>query len=338
MKDIGIGVIGLGFMGESYARILESLRGVELMAVADVDKDKGEQVAAATSASFYEDYKDILRDEAVEGVVVALPDQLHLSATVDTLAADKHLLLEKPLATTASDVDRILDATRNSEKVKMVGQLLRYDPRYAQGYEAIQNGTVGELIHTSSWRRALYSSGRRINGRTSLLYYLGVHEFDLLNWYTGSQVETVYAKSRSLLHRDLGVDDTILVTLEFENGCIGQVELTWSLPDSEPAKLDAGIKVVGTKGSFSIDMRDQGLEVINDGRSTYPDTMAWPILHDKQVGDLKYEIEHWIYCISEGREPLTPLEAGAASTRVALAVEESLRTDSPCPAIEENRR
>src|SRR5688500_10599892 len=115
MSEVGFGVIGVGTWGELHARVYGSTPGARLAAVCDADLPRAEKVAAACGApKVYADYRELLKDPDVRAVSVVLPDFLHREAVVAAAEAGKHVLVEKPLATSVEDGRAMIDAARRA--------------------------------------------------------------------------------------------------------------------------------------------------------------------------------------------------------------------------------
>ena len=129
MLQIGVGVIGVGLMGSLFARLATQLPNTKLMGVADLDRNRAIQVGEALAVPAYTNYHDLLAMHQVDAVVVATPDSLHLEPALAVAQAGKHLLIEKPLATTREDGQQIINACKNAGVTLMVAHVLRFDPK-----------------------------------------------------------------------------------------------------------------------------------------------------------------------------------------------------------------
>ena len=136
----------------------------------------------------------------------------------------------------------------------------------------------------------------------------------------------MYAKSAKgwLINHGYDVEDAVLSVFTFDNGVIYSQENTWSLPEAYPAYIGAQFLIVGTKGSLEIDMRDSGFKIYTDTQTEYPDLYYWPYLGKERAGALKFELEDFISCIREDRNPRVSIEDGYRATQAAEAVLKSL--------------
>ncbi|QBD75825.1 Gfo/Idh/MocA family oxidoreductase [Ktedonosporobacter rubrisoli] len=326
MKQIGIGVIGLGEMGLSHANIYAQLPDVRLIGIYDINSALASTIAQRLGTQAFPSLEALLAAPEIEAVSICTPDNLHYESTVQALNAGKHILLEKPLTVDLTEGRELVRRAEQSPQVFMVGHVLRFDPRYYLTRQEVAEGNIGDLIHLYARRNNLLTNARRLRGRTSVAMFLGVHDIDVMLWLMESSVETVYASATSNLLKDLGVADTIMATLRFTSGAVGALEVSWVLPEQFVSGIDARLEVMGTQGAIYVDIHNQGLRVFKHGQLTYPDISYGTQLNGRFIGILKEELAEFILAIKEGRpSPVSAREAYRA-VEVAVAIEESART------------
>jgi len=325
MNSLRVGVIGLGFMGGQHARALLDLPGVELAAVADPDPRKQGTIKLPDSVHFHTSYESLLSE--VDAVVVATPEQTHLTIARDVIGAGKHLLLEKPAAGTAEDADSLLALATTATPVCLVGHLLRHDARIEQARTAVLAGNLGDVRYLKSWRRSPVATRTRVGGQTTLPFYLGVHDFDLAAWLTGQRVVRVHAEGAARIDGNPGYD-AILASLQLEGGGIAHVELSWISPMSLGDGVDAGIRIVGSEGVATISLGGDVL-IAEPNTLRRPDTALWPTVFGAPTGVLRRQAEHWVDCIRTGAPPRASMADGVRASQVAFAVDLSLKTGAP---------
>ncbi|MGE5553572.1 MAG: Gfo/Idh/MocA family protein [Betaproteobacteria bacterium] len=325
MDDLRVGILGLGFMGGMHAQLFSRMPGVRVVAVADALPERREALAAELGADAYESFEEILGREDIDAVSICLPDAAHRVPTVMAAERGKHILLEKPIATTLEDAAAIAEAVERSGVVAMLGFLLRYEPRYASVKAALEDGTIGDIVHLYTRRNSPRSHGPRRYGRAgNLTYHVVVHDLDLLHWYSRAPVERVYAERARRLLTDLGIDDSIFATLRFADGSIACLEYSWVLPETSPTAIDAKLEVVGTRSAAYVDLADQGLTLVGPGGTTFADVSHWPSILGSLGGALKAELEAFVRCARGAEQPRAGVAEGIAALRVATAIERSL--------------
>src|SRR5690242_12380102 len=194
MERLNIGVIGLGAIGQKHCSAIAVLERAKLCAVADINEKVLSSTAAQYSATPYADVKELLKHPGLDAVVVATPDDLHRDACVLAAQAGKHVLVEKPIATTEEDAQAIIDAAETAGVKLMVGFTLRFSLHYMQARKAASDGTLGDLVSIYARRENVISQPDRLKGRCGVLMFLGPHDFDALRWIVGSEPVSIYTQ------------------------------------------------------------------------------------------------------------------------------------------------
>lgn len=328
MSDkIGVGVIGVGRFGRLHAKVYSELESAQLVAVADIDEKRAQEVGTECGAQSYVDFRPLLARDDIDAVSICTSDNLHVAPAVAAAEAKKHILVEKPLASSVADCEKIIAATEKTGVKLMVGQILRFDPRYHAARQAIVEGQIGEIVHFYARRNNVITSAQRLASTTSVLFFLGIHDIDFMNWCAQSPIERVYAETtRKVLAT--GADST-LALLHFTNDIIASLEISWILPKSYSGSLDARFEAVGTMGALFIDGSSQSTTIYQTDGSTCPETYYAPLVYGKTVGILQQEIAHFVECIRDDKEPFISGEDGKAAVKVAAAIAESVQKGGP---------
>ena len=328
MDTIRIGVIGLGRFGEVHCQALATTPGVELFALCTRTesrlKELGERFAVDR---LYADYTTLLADPELDAVsVVTMWDQ-HSAPVIAALAAGKHVFVEKPLASTAEDCDAIVSAAARSSAILMVGHICRFNPRYAAAKREIAAGSIGKIVSLYARRNIPAAVSQTVLSKIGPIEGDGVHDTDLMLWFTGSPIETAYAQTLSV--RGLPNPDIGWTTYRFASGAIGVCENVWMLPERTPYRIDERMEIIGTKGAISIQETGPNLSVCDSDGWRAPDTTYWPLIGDGRGGALRDEFIYFANCIQEKRKPelITPDEA-AAALKACLAAEESAKRNT----------
>jgi myo-inositol 2-dehydrogenase/D-chiro-inositol 1-dehydrogenase len=323
---VGIGVVGLGFMGRRYTRFLSQIEGVRLAGVCDLDAVLAREVADESGATVYPDLESLVRAPDVAGIVVATPEDHHLEPCLAALEAGKPVLVEKPVAHTLDAAGAIAVAAARTGTPVLAGHLLRFEPRWAGAWRRIAAGEIGDVVSVSSRRIGNVGDQRVLRGRTSIPLYYGVHDLDVIHWFTGAPATTIFAQKRSGVLQAAGydVDDLYCAVLTFANGVLGAAEIGWHVPVSAPAARTAGVLVIGTEGVIAIDQLETGLTCwAGGGVDPGMETMFWPESYDVPGGALGLEIRHFADCVRGRSEPAVSLADAIEALRLALAMEAS---------------
>jgi len=334
MEKVKIGVIGIGMIGELHARIFRESAYAELVGICDINEEKGKKLAKELQTEFRKDFKSFFQ-LPVDAVSICLPEHLHFEPTLKAISFRKHVLIEKPITSKIDEGERILKEAERNPKLKiMVAHILRFDPRYAGIKDVIEEGKLGNISHIYARRNNRLTDAKRIASRVSQLLYLGVHDIDLMLWYVKDQVEKVFAVSHTEIMKEYRVPDVILGVLKFKNGVVASLELSWILPEQYPAAIDSIMEVVGTKGIAEVNVRKQGLMVMeSQGRLVYPDTLHWTSSGGRIIGDLREELEAFARCIVEDKEVPVTVKEGLEALKVALSLEESYKKGTPITLV-----
>jgi UDP-N-acetylglucosamine 3-dehydrogenase len=323
MERIRCGVIGLGWFGEKHCEVLRDLPWAELRAVCTRRPERLTEIAERFGVpASYADYRQMLADPEIDVVsVVTMWDQ-HVEPAVAALDAGKHVFLEKPMASTVADCDRILAAARRAAGRFMVGHICRFNPRYAAAKRQIESGAIGDIVSMYARRNLPSWVTEGVLDKIGPIIGDAVHDTDLMLWYTGARVKTAYAQThrvRNLKHPEIG-----WTMYRFEGGAIGVCETVWCLPGKTPFQIDERMQIVGTKGSIQIHDTAPNLMFVDADSASFPDTTYWPELHGQRVGALREEWAYFLKCVAEGRDPvIVPPEDSRAAVAACLAAEAS---------------
>jgi len=332
MERLKVGVIGVGQMGSRHARVYSQLPNTELVAVADPQAERAKAIAKELGVRrVYTDYRELLALPEVQAVSICTPDDVHREPVIHALQAGKHVLLEKPLATTIEDAEVILAAVRQTRVKFMVAHLLRFDPRYALVKEAIDHGELGDIIYIISHRNSPHTEGPRIyKPGTCLTMHVAIHDLDIINWFMPSSAIRVYAEAANKLLATKRMLDAVSAVVAFEDGAFASVNYCWALPDQSTTRLDARMEVVGTRGAAYIGVyHEQGLLMATEAGVKAPDLHHGPILDGQVRGDLREEIMAFVSCVLNDTPSPVPVEEAFRAVQVAQAIRDSLATKAP---------
>jgi myo-inositol 2-dehydrogenase/D-chiro-inositol 1-dehydrogenase len=327
MRQIRLGIVGAGFMGQFHAQSAVGLETALLTAIVDVNAELGRSSAERYGAQHYSDVDAALAADAADAYIVVLPDTMHRDTTVRLLGAGKAVLVEKPMAHTLDAARAMAEASRGGGRL-MVGQILRFDPRYVQAAKAVRDGQIGEPIHASSGRFTNSALGVRMAGKSSVCFYLGVHDVDALQWISGCNITRVFSRAVSKLMPGQGVqsEDAYFTTCEMSNGMVGQLYFGWTLPEGIPTGIWARTEVIGSKGIIDLDVRDHGLRILSAGAWSLPDGLHWPMVNDRIMGDLFEEQRHFVEAVREDKPFVISTQEALRAVAVNDAILRSVKS------------
>jgi predicted dehydrogenase len=310
---LSVAVIGAGFMGERWARALHEHPAARVTVVGDVDAAPGRALADRVGARHVAGAAEAADAPGVDAVVVCTPEHLHTEPAAAAVRAGRPLAVEKPLAHTEEAADGLAESAERAGVPVLTAHVLRFEPRYAAVKDAIEAGTIGNVLAVRHERIGIAADRERLAARTTVALYYGVHELDLARWYAGDIVS---------VHGDGGAD-LLSGVLRFASGAHGTVQVGWCLPDATPGFGIAGVTVVGEYGVLRVGQGDSGLLVVGPSGPLDADVAWAPVVHGRLGGALAREVDHFVALARDGGEPVCTAADGAAAVRASLALERS---------------
>lgn len=326
MRKINYGIIGLGWFGEKHCEALAGLPNVQLHSLCTRNAQRLAEVGKTFGVERqHTSYEEMLKDPELDAVsVVTMWDQ-HTAPTVAALRAGKHVFLEKPMASTVADCDTIVAEAEKAKGSFMVGHICRFNPRYAAAKQAIAEGRIGKIVSLYARRNLPAFVGASVLPKIGPIIGDGVHDTDLMLWYTGAKIVSAYAQTVSI--RGLANPDLGWTMYRFDSGAIGVLEDNWCLPDSTAFQIDERMEINGTEGSIAIHDTHPNFSIVDKSGWKSPDTTYWPLIHGVRAGALRDELSYFVNCVAQGKRPevITPQESREA-VRACLAAEESAKS------------
>jgi len=277
----------------------------------------------------YGDYREMLLKEDLDVAVIAVPHTLHEAVALDCINAGLHVFLEKPMAPTLEEADRVIEAAERKGVLLTVPHNFAWQGQSLEAIRLVREGRIGEpkfvrwevMVeppwpgvpeYDPDWRT------RKNLGARGPLIDNGYHGIYHCRYLMNSPVKRVFAKAGHFF-ADWDVDDLNVVFLEHENGGVSVMELCWSLDMVGPAMAK---EVHGTKGSIAYDRDGHGLGLCVDGKWSYPEVV-------KDIWGFDRFFDLFINAILTGRPlPVTPEEA-RLNLQIILACYESAETGEP---------
>lgn len=229
---IRLGVVGVGNMGSSHARRLAAgeIKGASLVAVCDNNPKRLQDMNGYGSAKAYSNLDDMLKDENIDGVIIATPHYDHPNMGIQALNAGKHILVEKPIGVYTKAVQALNEKAKASDQVFTIMYNQRTNPLYQKVKQFVEENQLGELVRVhwicTDWYRTqgYYDSGGwratwKGEGGGALLNQCP-HQIDLLQWMCGMPKKVMSFMGYGKYH-DIEVEDDVTTYFEYENGATG---------------------------------------------------------------------------------------------------------------------
>jgi len=321
-----LAVVGLGYWGPNLLRVLSEKDDVEVAYICDLDPARLDSFARRyPSARATTRYDEILADESVDAVVLATPGVTHHRLGLMALSAGKHTFVEKPLASSASAADELLAQSERNGLVLMCGHTFLYSPPVIAIKELLDRGDLGELYFISSSRVNLGLHQKDI----SVIWDLAPHDFSMLLYWLDCMPDWVSAVGRDSVVPN--ITDVAFVDLQFPNGVLSHVELSWLAP----SKLRRTVLVGSEKMVLYDDTSREPLRIFDQG-VVYEDPETFGEYHlSYRTGDIvspkldttepiALEMEDFAASIRTGEPPKGHLAMARNVTHLVETAEASL--------------
>ena len=322
---VRIGVVGLGYWGPNLARNFASLPGCELAYCCDASEEACQRIAPLfPGARFTGELSELLSDPSLDAIAIATPVPSHATLAQRVLEAGKHCFVEKPLALSVADAERVVQAARESGRVLMVGHLLEYHPGVQKLKELTDSGELGDRIY--------YIYGNRLNlgklrADENALWSLGAHDVSVVLHLAGEEPYEVVAHGESYVRG--GVEDVVFCFLRFPSGLAAHLHLSWLDPHKERRFTVVGSRRMATFDDMAIEGKltiyDKGFDEDARGYGEYITRSGYsysPRIPNDEP--LRVECEHFAQCVRTGARPQSDGESGLRVVAVLERLQQSL--------------
>jgi len=340
----GVAVFGCGGVSTGHFSAYIANPRARLVAAVDTRPELAQAAAQKWGAQhWYASVEEALANPDVQIADLCLPHHLHAPVAIKAADAGKHVFVEKPIANTLDEADAMIAACRRNGVLLMVDQTKRYQNRHRKIKELLDADYVGEPVLvkaaypqdiTYAWQHMEPKRRETYWKHDGVISGIGIHSLDMLRWLIGDVAEVQAVASMSgMIDPDRKTEDSGIVLLRFENGCIGESTVSYVLRHPQMASgWDLmPIQIYGRRGSLQMDM-DDIITIVSD---RLPDHAGPGILHlhaRPPVGAARLPIEgmagaidHLFDCLTQGREPLTNGEDARKSLELVEAAYRSLQ-------------
>jgi len=349
---IRLAVVGVGKFGTNLLNTFTQLERegrCKLAAICDINPRVLEKQSLEYGVRGYADYREMLdKEKDIDGVAIATPDPFHREPALYAAGLGKHIFVEKPMDVTVEGCMKMIEACRKQDVLLQVDFHKRFDPFHITVKNDVETNRIGRVeyghVHMEDKIVVPRDWFPGWAPKSSPVWFLGVHFFDLVRWIMGSNGKKVYAMGRKLKLKGLGVDtyDFVAAMVEFENGAVINFDVSWILPEDFESIVNQGFRLVGENGIIECDSQDRGTRVCygKEGVMTY-NPVFMNERKDKSgrtrysgygiesIADFVYNLEY----LKEGgslekiKGGITGLgEDGLEVTKIAVAVHRSLES------------
>jgi len=329
MKAVRAAIVGSGSIARAHVRALASLPGVQVVAQHSRDPARGKAFCRRHGIPDHHGrFEDLLARRDVDVLTLAVPNHLHCPFTVQAAEAGKHVIVEKPLALTLSEADRMIEAGDAAGVVIAYAEELCYLPKFVEAKRLADAGAIGDVFfakqsekHAGPYSPWFFKAEEAGGG---ILMDMGCHAIEFCRWALGKpEVKSVYCDVDRLVHRDQPLDDHIMMIIEFAGGKKALVEASWTLKGGMESKAE----IHGTKGVIKADHYHEGLglRVFSEGGETggrggsHPEGWTQPRWDSLWLDGYLQEMADFIRCVRGGETPLESARDGRVVLEIMIA-------------------
>jgi inositol 2-dehydrogenase len=329
-KKLGIGVIGLGRLGSSYAKYFtRRIAGAVLVAVSDVNESAAESLAAELGISKrYGRYQDLITDEEVEGVVIVSPTSTHKEIVCEAAKHRKAIFCEKPLSISLAEARAMLSTVEETGVFFQMGFMRRFDKGYLAAKRKIEEGVIGTpVVFKSSSRDPFRPSLEYLDPAHSggLIIDCGIHDLDLARWFMGD-IASVYSIGGTLAYpemKSIGDIDNAITSLKFVSGSLGVIDLS----RNGVYGYDIRTEILGTEGTLKIGyLRETPILVMTKDGITH-DTV--PYFTERFAQAYITQLQDFVENVLQGKSPAVTCADGVAALHASAAATLSFKENRP---------
>lgn len=331
MEPVRLGLIGIGrWARETHLKNLAQMDTAQVVALASRSRENLEAGRALVGGEvrLFQDYRDLLRWEEVEAVILCVPNDLHARVSIEALQAGKHVLCEKPLGLSLEECDAVLRAQRETGKVLQVGLELRYGQVVERARTLLHRGEIGALTLQEiffqrpprtpvGWRQEPHRSG-------GFFLEVGCHYLDLLEVFAGSPIASVQGRAGRWLQGPFW--DHGAIVAEHRNGVFSLFRFCTFGPQREII-----LDLSGSHGQLRVRFASREVECFQRETNDYLlHRVGEPESHRTYGYDGSFELlQEFLRCVRTGDRPQTDGQVGRHSVAVALACEEAVQQGKP---------
>jgi myo-inositol 2-dehydrogenase / D-chiro-inositol 1-dehydrogenase len=330
MKKIRIGIAGLGRLGYGHAQnIAFKTPDAELAAVCSVlPQELARAAQDFPGAAVYDDFGKLLGDKSLDAIFISTPSGLHCQQIEASLEAGFHVFCEKPLGVNVPECEAVEKVVaRHPNQVFMLGFMRRYEESYAYAKKLIDAGRIGRPFLVRAYgldpESAIAGAIRFAPTSGGIFLDMAVHDIDLANWYLGDRPESIYAIGGSFVHPEFATFDdcdNACAMLQYQNGGMAFIYVGRTAAHGYHIETE----IIGSEGSLRISPVPQKNLVQIYGQGGVLQECVGGFLERFGAAYLA-ELQEFVCCIKEGRQPDVKVEDGTLATRIAFAATEAYR-------------
>lgn len=328
-KKLKVAVIGAGIYGIHHVDVYKQNPYVELVAVCDYSEKIRNDIEAKYGVKTYASVEEMLSNEKLDAVSIATPDHLHVEPALQCINAGLHVMVEKPLATTVEDCEKILDAAEKNNVRVAVDFHKRWDPAAIYTYNQLNEGDHYPIRGYMNMDDTIDIPTKwfKWGASSDPISFLGIHCVDLMRWYMGCEAVEVYAVGSKKLLPSLGVDtyDSVQSIITFENGCTWVLENSWILPSGFAKANDSRTSIITSEKYIRINNQDRGVEMVDSDKTHTPNVFFFNDFNGRVFGFGADPINSFVDSLVNETDFIADGFDGLQATKITAAIHKSLK-------------
>lgn len=341
MKTIKMAIIGAGRMGKLHAKNFSSLAHCDVSVIVDDELKEANKLSKRVKAEPYGNYEKALSEKKLDAVCISTPVMTHEDFIIKAINSNLHVFCEKPLTLQVESAERISKKVNESNQKFLLGFMSRFDKDFMDVKKLIEKRELGEPTYIRSIGRdpglpPIPGWGLRPEECGGISFELCSHDYDRISWLMGDEIREVYARGDILASKEKAekynknmINDSLVVSVKFDNGKLGVVEGFLNVKYGYDAKVEVvceegAIEAGGTvMDNLTLSKRNKKME--NKTSDSFIERF-----HNAYINEAK----HFIECILKDEPPKVSVEDGVQAVKVAIKVNESLKRKTPIKLVE----
>lgn len=312
MESLRVGVIGVGHLGMHHARLYTEILGAHLVGILDTDENRANIIGEGLGVPAYTNIDQFLNEARPEALSIAVPTSLHYEVAKKAMERGIHVLIEKPVTTSIKEAEELLLLASSRDLILQVGHVERFNSAVQHVRESVKNPL---LIQTR--RMGPFSS--RISD-VGVVLDLMIHDIDIILSLVPSEIKEISAMGRCIRTKH---EDMASVQILFHNGAMAHI-----IVSRVSEKRIRQMEITEPERTITVNYETQDVTIhrcLQQQKGGLVEVVEHPVFPKKEP--LRLELQHFISCVREGREPMVGIRDGKRALEVCVAVLRQIHVD-----------
>ena len=327
MKNVKIGIASFAHIHAfSYLEVLKSMEGVDILSFCDLDPARAKQVETTHRISNIDSYESLVSNDDLDAILVTTENLYHVDVALQAFENGKDVIVEKPIATTLQDAQKMIDASIKHGQRLFQCYPCRYHPSAQHVKELIESGQLGDIKGMTATNHGCmpdhtnpataWFSNKKLAGGGAVMDHT-THVADLLFWFTGWEPKHIFGIAKNLFYPEIDSDDAGMVLVNYGNGVSASIDPSWSRPVAFPTWGDLTMTIYGSSMTVEIDMFNQNFNLFSNSSKKSAQLHSFSSNVDENM------LAAYINAMRTGDDPPVNGKDGYNALKVALKAYES---------------